>query len=540
MAVFKCVGLLASGLLCAAAPQPQIAVRHESTISVADEAPSTAAVPLNHFMSYSIEFSSFPDFAGNISHPNTFSDNLLNNLASFAGTKPIIRVGGNTQDFAVFNATQTEAFIGSFNPILSEDYPTTISFGPAYFESYNTWPDVQFVHGFNLGGNSTSERQALIESVPYACKALSTGNLLHWELGNEPDLFNSTNAAFAKRPATWGNEEYVDEWRNWTSAIDCALREACPELPISYYAPSFAGYSNGLDGVKVWELGINSDKDIAFMSSHNYVSGAPVPGVTLQGTLMNHTSSVVSINKQLDIARQLANLPEEMNADLPFILGEHNSLYRQGRPGLSNTFGATLWGVDFNLYCAASNIRRVHMHMGTNYRYQSWQPISTDKDSIGTKAPYYGNVAVAAFIGDVEAAPPSIVNIPLADEKEAAYASYVDGKLAKIIVINMMAYNATDYNKEFITGFPRPVVDYSFQLGSALAGKTASLQRLNANGSDAISGVTFDGYSYNFELDEGKPVLLQNVTRGEQVCADGNGLVSVSVPWSSAVILELD
>ena len=52
----------------------------------------------------------------------------------------------------------------------------------------------------------------------------------------------------------------------------------------------------------------------------------------------------------------------------PMIFGETNSLYNQGRPGLSNTFGAALWGVDFNLYAASVGFKRVHMHMGTNYR----------------------------------------------------------------------------------------------------------------------------------------------------------------------------
>ena len=52
----------------------------------------------------------------------------------------------------------------------------------------------------------------------------------------------------------------------------------------------------------------------------------------------------------------------------PLIFGETNSLYNQGRPGLSNTFGAALWGVDFNLYSASVGFKRVHMHMGTNYR----------------------------------------------------------------------------------------------------------------------------------------------------------------------------
>lgn len=49
------------------------------------------------FVSFSIEFSSFPDYAGNKSNPNVFSENLLNNIAAYQGVKPIIRVGGNTQ-----------------------------------------------------------------------------------------------------------------------------------------------------------------------------------------------------------------------------------------------------------------------------------------------------------------------------------------------------------------------------------------------------------------------------------------------------------
>lgn len=35
--------------------------------------------------------------AGNLSHPNNFSYNLLKNLGDLQGFNPIIRVGGNTQ-----------------------------------------------------------------------------------------------------------------------------------------------------------------------------------------------------------------------------------------------------------------------------------------------------------------------------------------------------------------------------------------------------------------------------------------------------------
>ncbi|KAK5737465.1 hypothetical protein LTR17_006693 [Elasticomyces elasticus] len=502
--------------------------------------PSTPGVPLEAFVSYSIEFSSFPDFAGNLSAPNVFSDNLLNNLGKLQGTKPHIRVGGNTQDYAVFNASQHVTEIGIVDPAKSPDYPTTLTIGPSYFESYQTWPGTKFIHGFNLGRNSTVARQGLIDSVAYACKALEGGKLLHWELGNEPDLFK-TSSQGPVRPANWTEQDYVNEWLYWTREIKGALQDACPDLAsnesYTFYAPSFAGTSNSLNPIVTWEDGIDTDKDIAIISTHNYISGAAVLGVTLQGTLMNHTSNVVSIAKQLNESRLLAELPDSLEPSLPFIMGETNSLYNQGRPGLSNTFGAALWGVDFNLWCATNNISRVHMHQGTNYRYQAWQPIETDLESKGTKAPYYGSIAVAAFMGDIVKATPSIVNLPLANEEESAYAAYVDGKLARLIVVNMMSYNATDYNSNYTDDYPRPIERYTFQLPRASRGQV-QLQRLLANGSDAISGVTFDGYSYNLELDNGMPVLLSNVTRGETARVGRNGRLSVDVPYSSAVIVH--
>lgn len=58
---------------------------------------------------------------------------------------------------------------------------------------------------------------------------------------------------------------------------------------------------------------------------------------------MNHSMTVASVAHQLNESRLLAGLNE--SAGIPFILGETNSLYNEGKPGLSNSFGAALWGV---------------------------------------------------------------------------------------------------------------------------------------------------------------------------------------------------
>lgn len=91
-----------------------------SLVVPVNEQISTSAAPaiLQPYMSYSIEFCYFPDYAGmsayffspyilrltlkadwqgNRSQPNTFSNQLLDNLGDIQGMKPYIRVGGNTQ-----------------------------------------------------------------------------------------------------------------------------------------------------------------------------------------------------------------------------------------------------------------------------------------------------------------------------------------------------------------------------------------------------------------------------------------------------------
>lgn len=261
---------------------------------------------------------------------------------------------------------------------------------------------------------------------------------------------------------------------------------------------------------------------------------------------MNHSSTKQSVDAH--VAEYQA-----INPGVPHIMGETNSLYHQGRPGLSDTFGAGLWALDFLLYCASVNIQRVHLHMGTNYRYQAWQPINGTSptlvgttatlSTLGTKAPYYGNVAAAAFLGDLAADPVRIAFFDTGGgDHESAYLAYVDNLLRRVLIINMNEYNystssnSSDGQQQQNT-LPRTVRTYSFAAGNGSG--TAHVQRLSANGSDAITGVTWDGWSYNYELDGGRPVRLDNVTVGEMVDIV-DGVVSVGVPDSSAVVLTLN
>ena len=146
---------------------------------------------------------------------------------------------------------------------------------------------------------------------------------------------------------------------------------------------------------------------------------------------------------------------------------------------------------------------------------------------------------MAAFLGNLRRANVRLLNLPLANSYEAAYGRYVGNSLTKLAVINLRQYNYTVNGTSLVPNpVLRPTLTYNFTLPPGIKG-TVELQRLWANGSDAVTGITFDGLSYNYELKKGLPVRQRNVTRDEKLKIV-DGIVSVSVPDSSAVILNFE
>ena len=119
----------------------------------------------------------------------------------------------------------------------------------------------------------------------------------------------------------------------------------------------------------------------------------------------------------------------------------------------------------------------------------------------------------------------------------AAYAAYDAGRLARLAAVNLVEYNYTAPD-----GSPsselRPTGAFWFALPPGCAG-VATVRRLCANGSDAVTGVAWAGASFNIELNEGRPVVMANVSQGETVQVGADGLLGLDVPASSAAVVTL-
>lgn len=147
---------------------------------------------------------------------------------------------------------------------------------------------------------------------------------------------------------------------------------------------------------------------------------------------------------------------------------------------------------------------------------------------MATRPPYYGQIMVAKALG--QSTDMRIRNLALEGDTNAAYALFDGGRLARVVVLNMRVFESGGASGE------RPSALYRFRVPGAVPdGSKVKVDRLMAAGSDAEEGVTFGGVSYDYGLQQGKPVV---VDEGEEGVTVQDGVVAVDVPDSSAVLLS--
>ncbi|KAH8812694.1 glycoside hydrolase family 79 protein [Xylogone sp. PMI_703] len=467
------------------------------------------------YVSLSIELGSFPSFAGTRKQPNVYSKNLLEYLAKAQGSPCVIRVGGNSADRAIYDSTLTTATASR----CSADPEAIQCIGPSFFDSYGAFPaGTKYSHNFNLAANNASGYDTLLQTAPLACKALR-GQLDSWEMGNEPDLFRGK-----WRPSDWTAAQYEVEWKNATDHLRTYIQKACPDLARSFVltAPSVSSPGSGLNAADIFKAGEDSEGDVKIISVHNYMGGATQPGVTLQGTLMNHTNVVNAVQGHVRYANSLANVPAD------YILGEHNSLYGGGAAGTSNVFGAALWVLEISLNAASTGIiKREHFHQSVGAPYSAWVPVQSGSNAPQTLPPYYGKLAAATFLADSAKIQVKTISLGGNPDFDSAYGAYQGGQLERIALLNLREYDSdstTARGSQTYTVKVKP-----FQIWT--------VERLTAAGAHDVTGVTYNGYAYEYSS-LGKAVRVKGRTSSELAIADGFGNLRVKVADSEAVIIK--
>lgn len=320
-----------------------------------DSSRKLGAIP-NNFLGLGYEISSV-SIPGLLTAQNRVYIQLIRNLAS-AG---VIRVGGNTSDYASFaeNGQGVSAPKGTI--VTSADLEQL-----ATFLNATGW---KLIWGLNLG--TGTEQQAVREAEAVA--AAVKDKLLAFEIGNEPDLFGHGT----HRPKGYSYNDYLQEFRRYKAAI----RSKLPNAPLA--GPDAASATNW-----VTRFAADERNDLKLLTHHYYRQCAG-PTSTLEKLLLPDPK----LAPELNILKAAS-----ASSHVPYRICEVNSFCGGGQPGVSDTFPAALWVLNFLFTLAYADCAGVNLETGVNQLgfISSYSPIGDDEHGNYSAAPeYYGLLAFA-------------------------------------------------------------------------------------------------------------------------------------------------
>ncbi|KAH9940540.1 uncharacterized protein BXZ73DRAFT_88757 [Epithele typhae] len=465
-------------------------LRFATAIAVPSTPPSGSVTVDPSLISISIEFFAFPGYT-NISGTN----NCLNNLADLRGATPAIRIGGTTQDRATYDPNLQSAV--NYTVADPADAPASLTYGPSFFTLAGKLPVDDVTIGLN--------RQLNHESNSLAAGTLALSEMTNFfavELGNEPDLYSSSSPIAAN--TGWSNSIDISNEGKW-------FTDMAPTLGNVFQGAVYLSWSTATLVSRIGSAALSTIKSI---SRHSYPQSACNGASTNLTQLMRHPGIVSYVNQFKTDANS------SRSAGKHFFFGETNSA-TCGGGGISPTFGAALWIVDYALQSALIGVERLYFHHGTigNCAYCWW-----GKQAV--YSPYFGAIFVSDFLGADGA---TLAQLDDSTSDIAAYAVYsASGAPLRVLLSNSAYFAGTGARANATVALTT----------SGLPRTSARAKRMTAPDATARADlgapVTIGGNG-TFSAD----CVAQGTQQMEEVAVGDDGSLTVSLLASEAVIVYL-
>ncbi|KAF1919656.1 glycoside hydrolase superfamily [Ampelomyces quisqualis] len=510
---------------------PVALAQNSLSIALGAQAPSGASDYINpSFAGFGIEPSNLFSFTGG-DEVNHFSMQLLQNLADYSGAPAHIRLGGNTQDYMVWNATKQEyRWTANENSkaqgAIAAD---SMIIGPGYVRALDRFPtDTPITFGLNLAYMDDDWEERIVALAQGAVDNMKNTKLYSFEVGNEPDLWMQN----AFRAAGWSGKQYTQQFLDRCEVI-CERVLKPSNLPCAFFEPPATASTIGTtfeisqlvdDGIME---GRNGDNYMTVWNQHNYFYFIGVtPKPITQDDLMDMDQTDTQFTywaKQVNIA---------LKTGAPYVLREMSSIGPIGMSGVSDTFGASLWTLNFFLYAASLGISSVQMHMTDNSNASAWAPVPMyGHDTSFVRPQYYAHAAVAQIIGNgngttqISALKTSNVGSAYTG-RIRSYAAYANDRIQAVIMINSKEANSSATKGSFT---------FNLNLGSDNANKDVYLSYLSAPGADSQTDVTWNGMIYD-DITGNSSIVDDSPNK---FTLDGSGRVTIQVRDSQAVVANI-
>jgi hypothetical protein len=442
-----------------------------------------------------------------------------------------VRVGGNTQDYAVFVESLPDGSIIEKLDSSAINNPTQTP--PVLYTAdmfylmgnVSNLAKVQWYLGIPF--NDTSNLRLEIAEQG---DAILGNNILGYQLGNEPDLY----AAHGHRPTNYSQTDYFNDFGVVINAIN-----ADNSIPTKndIIAPNLSG---AWTPESVWDTGFITTygSNLGILSVEHYPndnclaiyggSGQPVDYQATFSTYLNHAAgqSIVTLYANTSVVAQ--------QAGKPLMMFETNTASCGGFPGISNSYGAALWGLDYALQMAYYNFTGALFHVGgRDVFYNPFTPPPTNETAFRqwTIGPlFYVNLVAAEIFGMTGTARVVDLNANSNNTYTPAYAIYENNAVSKIAIFNYLD-DPTGANNNIVT-----ITLSDTTVPAQVRVKYLSSPSVATIGNISWAGQTFGGvYQSDGRLQGQESIQQVNCNQGSNSCQ-----ITVPAPGFALVFLGND
>ncbi|EKM78707.1 hypothetical protein AGABI1DRAFT_114312 [Agaricus bisporus var. burnettii JB137-S8] len=505
----------------------------------------------SHFLhsslaSFSIETAFFEEFFGNVTQPNTLSQNLLEGIKKRTGVPAEIRIGGITADSTYWDPNLTVA-LSNFIDKTGALQNTTL--GPAFWDSVKLLPQgTKVTMTLNL---QDLDFEGALNMAQATWDGLDADQLVEFEIGNEPDHYLSFTP-----------QNYSSIWGTLAKSITDDVKLPSPFFQVGstvedplwpFDAP---GASSALDCVSALAAGSNRDGVVKSCSEHTYqysVCDPPrIPIATLPN-LVNHTRLAM----YLDLWQPRIHSIREQLGPHSFVIGEYNSVSCSGKDNVSNTFGQALWLLDTTLYAASLNISRMYLHQGGPLALQSqsqlnhgglsfydmWYPVQNLNGPVQVFPSYATYLFIAETLGTSKTLQisnlypgrqenGSSITTEMGDKSSGqlvAYGFWDTSETSssnefptKLVLINLEIYNQTQIGVE-----PRPYSTFDFSGLLRDLNTPVRVRKLQAPGADVKHSNVTQWAGQTFETGLARGSVVEEKVKGGKIKVQASEAVLV-------------
>ncbi|KAF8995399.1 hypothetical protein BDQ17DRAFT_1365778 [Cyathus striatus] len=361
----------------------------------------------------------------------------MQNLAERAGSV-YVRLGGNTQEHATlvdFIENYQVITKNKTNLAQTTETPAVLYTTDMFYimNNISTLTNVKWFLGIPFD-DATDWRLQIAENA----QNILGDNLMGLQAGNEPDYYPNNG----HRTENYTASDYFGEFGTLVAAI-----EANGNIPNKnmLVAPNLGGGGSGWTPEAVWETGfLDSYADrLRFMAVEHYPNnncfvqfgvGSYVDPQEVFADYLTHKSGITLASPYLAATGVAQTLGK------PFIMFETNSASCGGFQGVSDSYGAALWALDYGFQLAYSNFTNGLLHVGgQNVFYNPFTAPPTNQSAYNewtVGSIFYSAMVIAEAFGKSNTS--RIMDLYANEDSmyTPAYAIYENDVLSKFALFN--------------------------------------------------------------------------------------------------------